>query len=598
MNARAPLASIPISPLFPRLLRKWVQPIEPALQQLLVPPRITQAMESMRHLTDGGEFARSLLHSLGIRFAIEGDDLVHVAGQGALLAVANHPFGIVEGLVLMALFDRVRPDSRIVANSILAGVPALREKLILVNAFEGASISENVVPLRKASAWLQNGGMLTIFPAGAVASLNWMEQSVTDPPWKTTAARLARRARCPVLPIFFAGANSVSFHLAGTLHPILLTLSLAREFERLSGTTIRVRIGRPVPAGALESYRDPGEATAYLRSRTFFLANRSEPPFPPTTPPVKPVRTVAPPGSERLLTDEVTALPAASQLAGNSEFAVYLAAAAEIPRLLNEIGRCREFAFREAGEGTGESADLDRFDSHYQHLFLWNKKATRLAGAYRLAVTTDVLPRFGIDGLYTSTPYRFRPEFFQRIGPAVELGRSFVMPEYQKNYASLLLLWKGITRVVQRRPDAAVLFGAVSISSRYQAASRSLMINYLTARAPHELSQLVQPRRRFGHPVVRDQRIRRFAALAADIEDISLSIADIEQDSKGVPVLLRQYLKVGGRLLGFNLDPNFSDVLDALLVADLRTAPVALLERCMGRAEAKAFVAAQLQRRV
>jgi len=226
-------------------------------------------------------------------------------------------------------------------------------------------------------------------------------------------------------------------------------------------------------------------------------------------------------------------------------------------------------------------------------LFLWSKSDSRLAGAYRLAVTTDVLSRFGIDGLYTSTLFRFHPEFFRRIGPAVELGRSFVVPEYQKNYASLLLLWKGITRVAQRRPEAAVLFGAVSISNRYQAASRSLMINYLAARASHELSQFVQPRKRFGHPVVRDQRIRRFASLAADIEDISLSIADIEHDSKGVPVLLRQYLKAGGRLLGFNLDPKFSDVLDALLVADLRTAPLALLERCMGRPEAQAFVAAQ-----
>jgi hypothetical protein len=147
--------------------------------------------------------------------------------------------------------------------------------------------------------------------------------------------------------------------------------------------------------------------------------------------------------------------------------------------------------FREAGEGTGEAVDLDCFDRHYQHLFLWSKRDLCLAGAYRLAVTTDVLHRFGVDGLYTSTLFRFRPEFFQRNGPAVELGRSFVVPAYQKNYAPLLLLWKGITRVVERRSDAAVLFGAVSISNRYQAASRSLMVNYLVMRAAHELSHLV-----------------------------------------------------------------------------------------------------------
>jgi hypothetical protein len=229
-------------------------------------------------------------------------------------------------------------------------------------------------------------------------------------------------------------------------------------------------------------------------------------------------------------------------LDANSSFVLYLAPAAAIPRLLKEIGRCREVTFRAAGEGTGHATDLDPFDSYYQHLFLWSKM-------YRLAVTTDVLSKFGIGGLYTSTLFRFHSRFFERIGPAVELGRSFVAPEYQKNYAPLLLLWKGITRVVQRRPEAPVLFGAVSISNQYRPASRGLMANYLSGRASHELARFVQPRRRF-----------------------------------------RQYLKAGGRVLGFNLDADFSDVLDALIVADLRTAPIALLERCMGRAGAKAFL--------
>jgi putative hemolysin len=264
--------------------------------------------------------------------------------------------------------------------------------------------------------------------------------------------------------------------------------------------------------------------------------------------------------------------------------------------MLAEIGRCRELAFREVGEGTGRSSDLDRFDSYYQHLFLWDENSRRLAGAYRLAITSDVLPRFGISGLYTSTLFRFKPAFFERLGPAVELGRSFVLPEYQKNYAPLLLLWKGITRVVERRPDAPVLFGAVSISREYRAASRGLIATYLRCRASHELSRLVKPRRPFRHAVLRDRLIRRFSELATDIEDLSLSIADIEQDDKGVPVLIRQYLRAGGRVLGFNVDPKFSDVLDALIAADLRSAPLPLLERCMGRAEARAFLAGTTRR--
>jgi len=486
----------------------------------------------------------------------------------------------------------VRPDSKILANSVLGGIGELRAKLILVNPFGSAAAhKQNLAPLREAHEWLSGGGLLAIFPGGEVASLNWKERSVTDPPWKTTAARLALQARCPVLPIFFPGANSVPFHLAGTLHPGLRTLSLVHEFEKLSSKTVRLRIGNPISSSVLARYEDAGRATAYMRWRTFFLANRFEPASIPLGSLAKTrVRTVTPPDPKRLLAEEVAKLPAGCELTANSEFAVYLAPAAAIPRLLTEIGRCREVAFRDAGEGTEGAIDLDRFDRYYRHLFLWSKTDSRLAGAYRLAVTTDVLPQFGVAGLYTSTLFRFHPQFFERIGPAVELGRSFVMPEYQQNYASLLLLWKGITRAVQRRPEAPVLFGAVSISNRYQAASRGLIVNYLSECASHELVRFVKPRRRYHNPAVRDGQIKRFTTLGADIEDVSLSIADIEDDAKGVPVLLRQYLRAGGRFLGFNVDPKFADVLDALIVADLRTAPIALLQRCMGRTEAKAFL--------
>jgi putative hemolysin len=429
-----------------------------------------------------------------------------------------------------------------------------------------------------------------VFPAGEVAHLDWKEHSVTDPQWKTSAARLALHARCVVVPAFFEGANSISFQLAGILHPGLRTMALAREFGRMRGRSVRLRIGSPIRHAMLAGYRNAEEATAYMRSRTFFLSNRSEPAPAPFSPFASPrVRTIAPPGAERLLSGEVAALPAECELAGDRNYSVYLAPASRIPRMLAEIGRCREVAFRKVGEGTGKHADLDRFDEHYQHLFLWNKTDSRLAGAYRLAATSDVLPRFGSPGLYSSTLFRFHPHFFERIGPAVELGRSFVVPEYQKNYAALLLLWKGITRAVGRRPEAPVLFGAVSISPEYRAASRSLMTAYLSDRAAHELTRLVTARREFRDRTPRNQQIKRLAAVAADIEDLSLSIADIEDDGKGVPVLIRQYLKAGGRVLGFSVDPNFSDTLDALILVDLRRAPLALLERCMGRMEAQAF---------
>ena len=195
-----------------------------------------------------------------------------------------------------------------------------------------------------------------------------------------------------MVPAFSEGANSIPFQLAGILHPGLRTMALAREFGGMRGKTVHLRIGSPIRHGMLAGYRNAEEATAYMRSRTFFLSNRSEPA--PSSPLSSPrVRTIAPPGAERLLSGEVAALPAECELASDRNYSVYLAPALRIPRMLAEIGRCRELAFRKVGEGMGEHADFDRFDEYYRHLFLWNKTDSRLAGAYRRSAPPALLER-------------------------------------------------------------------------------------------------------------------------------------------------------------------------------------------------------------
>jgi putative hemolysin len=591
----SPLSQVP---LLPAPVRAWAMPAEAALRRWVLPPDLMACLERAQRFGPGAGFARSLLEALQIRFEIDAADLDRIPREGAALIVANHPYGIVEGLILPVLLESVRKDYRIVANSLLAGVAGLKEVVIAVNPFETWEANrENRAPLRACIEWFRAFGLLAMFPAGEVAHLNWMEHAITDPAWKTTAARLALRHECPVIPVYFEGANSLSFQLTGTLHPHLRTITLAREFRKLRGKTVRLRIGSAIPYNVLKAHGTPERATEYLRSRTFFLSYRTRAASVSThaSPVEAEPETAHPPATRRLLSEEVAALPADCEIIRNADFSVYLAEARQIPRVLLEIGRCRELAFRLVGEGTGRQLDLDEFDERYHHLFLWHRGDGCLAGAYRLALTSKILEQFGPRGLYTNTLFRYRPEFFGRIGPAIELGRSFVSPEYQKSYSPLLLLWRGITRFIQRNPEAAVLFGAVSISRDYREASRGLMATYLSARATHDLARLVEPRIPFRAPG--SQSIRRLASVAANIDDISLSVADIETDRKGIPVLVRQYLKAGGKLLALNVDPHFSDALDALLLADLRTAPPAILERCLGRAEAKEFIASLKQDR-
>jgi putative hemolysin len=578
-------------------LRRILDPVEPVFERLFAVDQLRQTLETVRGMPGGGDAVARLLAALGITWEAGPAELERIPRTGALLVVANHPFGLLEGAVLANALPAVRPDVRILANSLLAGVAELRQWCIYVNPFGAReSVGENARALREASAWLRSGGALVVFPAGEVAHFDWRTGTLADPAWNPAAARIAQNAGAAAVPIFFEGANSVGFQLAGVLHPGLRTANLPRELLNKRGRRIRMRIGRPVAPETLQSFAGAREAIEYLRCRTYLLDDAAktgrEPQrrLPLRMLPARRPAPVAVTGGTPHLAEEIAGLPPASKLCENGEFAVYLAREAEFPAVVAEIGRLREVAFRQVGEGTGRAVDLDRFDRYYQHLVLWHRGDRQVAGAYRLGPTPDILPVHGARGLYTSTLFRFRQDLFERIGPAIELGRSFVRPEYQKQVAPLLLLWKGITRYVASRPECAVLFGGVSISNQYHAVSRHLMVRFLEAHRAGELAGLVTPRSPYRFPQRELRRTGAVSHVPANLEKLSNLVADLERDGKGVPVLLRQYCKTGGKLLAFNVDHGFSHVLDALIMVDLRSAPGPILDRYFGKPAAAEFL--------
>lgn len=282
---------------------------------------------------------------------------------------------------------------------------------------------------------------------------------------------------------------------------------------------------------------------------------------------------------------EVAALAAHERLIDSNGLQVYCARAERIPSVLREIGRLRELTFRAAGEGTGKPCDLDEFDAHYLHLFLWDAVRRRVAGAYRLGLVDEILASRGKQGLYTHSLFSYPTRLLSALGPAIELGRSFVRAECQRDLAPLFLLWRGIARFVERSPKYAVLFGAVSISAAYSAASRRLMVEYLSAHCSEKrFASQVRPRSPYGEGLPCEEPVPR------SLEELARLVARIEQDRKGVPVLLRQYLRLGGRLLGFTLDSGFANTLDGLIMVDLRQIEPALLARYMGKAGSAAFL--------
>lgn len=528
-----------------------------------------------------------LLECLRIAYTCPPEDRARIPRGGPLVIVANHPFGLAEAPVLWAALSGVRDDIKFLANSFLAAVPALAEVTIPVDPFGGAdAVRGNWKSLRAAVDWLREGHVLVVFPAGEVASLRWPRLNIADPDWSDRVARLIRLTGAAVLPVFFHGANSPVFHLAGLIHPRLRTILLPHELLNKRGATIRLSIGSPIRSHRLARRAEADQVTGYLRVRTMLLGvrgagrgNRNGMRFP------RPAIATVPVTSEdsRLLAEEIERLPASQQIVPAGPLLVYTAAAAQIPHVLREIGRLREITFRAVGEGTGKALDIDAFDRHYQHLVLWNREKQEVVGAYRFARTDQVDAR----QLYTGTLFRTAPGFLAAISPALELGRSFVRAEYQKSYQPLLLLWRAIGRMVADDPRYRFLFGPVSISQEYSTPSRSLMVSYLRARCRNaDLAAHVRPRRRF--------RLRPFerphlCGFVDDLDELSEMVADLEHDHKPVPVLVRQYLNLGGQILEISVDRRFSNVLDGLVVVDLTKTNPHLLERYLGKAGADRF---------
>jgi putative hemolysin len=577
--------------------------IEAVLEHTLGVNQLERVYATLRAMTDETPIAERLLQHLEITERTSQKDLERIPRQGPVLLVVNHPFGILEGAVLLTLLSRIRSDVKFLANGILKAIPEIRERLIPVDPLggEGAARS-NCVGLRKSVEFLAGGGVMVIFPAGEVSHFQWRERSITDPKWNPAIAKLlaiaSRRARgISVIPVYMEGSNSLLFQAAGLVHPRLRTIMLGRELLNKKRASVEVRIGSPIAAEKLLAIPSDEKRTEYLRWRTYLLASRNEYkprtalPFVKASARVSELTPIAPPADVVAMAREVEALPAGSRLANLGDLSAYLTRPHDIPAVLSEIGRLREVTFHAAGEGTGKPIDLDAFDPHYLHLFIWNESKREVAGAYRLVGTDAARSQFGIRGLYTATLFRYGNEFLERMGPALELGRSFVRIEYQKGFATLLLLWKGIGKYVAQNPQYKTLFGPVSISNQYHSVSRQLMVSFLERNASLKgWAGLVATRNPFRS---HHTQPRALPNAAFDLDDLSAVVSDLEPSQAGVPVLLRQYLKLGGKLLGFSVDPRFGNTLDGLILVDLTKTDSKLLDRYLGKREAAQFRAFQ-----
>ncbi len=552
------------------------------LMQLLKFNKINRAYESISD-KQGMDFIDGVIDYLGLRFDIKEAELERIPKDGPFITVSNHPFGGIDGVLLIKLLCEQRPDYRVLANFLLYRVEQLQPFLFPVNPFENRkNIHSSVKGMRNALLHLKNGSSLGIFPAGEVSSYHIDNKRISDREWLTPALKFMKRAQVPVVPVYFQGTNSKLFYLLGQIHPLLRTARLPSELFNKKNKTIKIRIGNPISVKDQDEFTSISQYGRFLRAKTYSLGTSLPVDnfFKPKKKLVKHAEPVAPPTPQEQLKEEIAFLNENDFLLfTNHDFHVYCAPANDIPNMLNELGRLREITFREVGEGTNKSIDLDEYDIYYHHLIIWDSINHRVVGAYRVGKGKDIIAQYGTKGFYIKSLFKISKKFTPILRQSLELGRSFIIKEYQRKPLSLFLLWKGILYFLLKNPEYRYLVGPVSISNEFSKFSKGLIVDFIKYNYfDQQLARYIKPRNKFK--LAKKYKTEKDILLNSanqDLKRLDKYIRDI-QPSLAIPILLKKYLQLNAKIIGFNIDPDFNDCLDGLIILDLYDVPMNTLE--------------------
>jgi len=530
------------------------------------------------------DFIDALLDELEIEIECPSPDLDKIPTSGPAILVCNHPLGGIDGLAIIKVIATLRPDFKIMANFLLSSVKPLNQYFISVNPYENSNeLKISYKGLRESINHLKDGGLLCVFPAGGVSSYDFKTNSIRDREWQPSALKFIKSASVPVIPVCLSGSNSLLFHVLGLVNPRLRNIKLPSEILNKKDKKIEVRLGSRIPVNEQDEFSNIHEYGRYLRTRTYLLGKPiSVKPFFRPRLFKKKAKEIGIARDSELIISEINALENSEhKLYESKEYQVFWATSDMIPNLLYEIGRLREITFREIGEGTGKNIDLDEYDLYYRHLFIWDKDNKALVGAYRLGMGKEILARYGKRGFYLNSLFKLKKGFKPILEQAIELGRSFIVKDYQLKPLSLFMLWKGILYFILKNPDYRYLIGPVSISGAFSNQSKFLMTSFIKNNFfDSQLASLVEPRKEYIPKInPSDADIEALEKVTKkDIKKLDKIIAEIEIGNFRIPALLKKYLGQNARIISFNVDPKFNDSLDGLLVMDLFNVPLDTIE--------------------
>ena len=543
---------------------------------------------------DGPAFLDAILNHYEIQFEIPEEDFKRLPKNGPFITISNHPLGGVDGVLLLKLLLREHADYKIIANFLLHRIEPLRPYIMPVNPFENhKDAKSSIMGFKSALKHLKEGHPLGIFPAGEVSTYK-DGKLVVDRPWEEAAIKLIRRAEVPVVPIYFHARNSRLFYRLSKINDVFRTAKLPSELTSQGRRPINVRIGQPISVAQQKEEETLEDFAELLRKKTYLLANAFEKErlidkVPTSLKIPKPPKKVATPVRTEVLEGEIEKLREKDlRLLQSKNYEVFLAQESDMPFLLKEIGRQREITFREVGEGTNNAIDLDRFDAYYHHLFLWDNEEKMVVGAYRMGLGSEIFPKYGIDGFYLQDLFRFEPELFPMMEKSIEMGRAYIIKEYQQKPMPLFLLWKGIVHTTLRHPEHKYLIGGVSISNQFSNFSKSLMIEFMKSHYwdPY-VAQYVRPKNEFKVKLKDADKEFVFDETKADLNKFDRLIEEVEPGDLRLPVLIKKYIKQNAKVVAFNVDPLFNNSVDGLMYIKIADLPESTVKPVMEEFQAE-----------
>ncbi len=543
---------------------------------------------------EGEDYAEAILKHYEIDYEIPEEDFKRLPKEGPYITISNHPLGAIDGILLYKLMVEKRPDYKIMANFLLQRMVPLKPYIVPVNPFEDRKdVKSSIAGFKSALSHLKNGHPLGIFPAGEV-STSKDGKLLVDKPWEEAALKLIRKAEVPVVPIYFHAKNSKLFYRLAKISGVFRTAKIPSEVYSQRNRPIKIRIGHPISVKTQQEQETLEDFTDLLRKKTYILANayakeRLIDQIPSSIKLPKAPKKIASAVRTEVIEGEIEKLTEKDRrLLQSKNYEVFLAPAKEMPFTLKEIGRQREVTFRAIGEGTNNSTDIDRFDEYYHHMFLWDNEAKVIAGAYRMGLGSEIFAKYGIDGFYLQDLFRFEPELFGMMSESIEMGRAYIIKEYQQKPMPLFLLWKGIVHTTLRHPEHKYLIGGVSISNQFSNFSKSLMIEFMKSNYwdPY-IAQYIRPKKEFKVKLKDADKEFIFDETQADLNKFDKLIDEVEPGSLRLPVLIKKYIKQNAKVIAFNVDPLFNNSVDGLMYIKISDLPESTVKPVMEEFQAE-----------